>query len=165
MNSGEIKAPKIPIYLLLIFVISVLGGLMEEKIFGKNLSDHYTKTHFGIPILFGYGFAALFMIILFELFSEPVSTQEFGGSTNINYIKNIFILSLFAAIIITISECIVGKIMEILNVLPRWDYRIWEGSKFMVPFCSGYNSIFTSILIFFGCFVFFSILYYLKSIS
>lgn len=106
-------------YCLVFFFFSILGFLFEKTLFNKQYNTFIERN---LPLLPTYGLGG---VILFYIASYDMS---------------IITKTLFAAISLTILECIVGLISYQIHNKFTWKYITGY------PFCFGYNSIYVSLI-------------------
>lgn len=108
-------------YILIYLISGFIGWIVDNVYFKKNMicGDTVNKE-LGIclPILHQWSFGGIILLFLLN-----------------NCDVNIILLSIVAGIIITISECIIGKISSKYNNRRMWDYR-----DHICPMCNGYIS-------------------------
>lgn len=121
--------------LILIILVGFLCVPIEKYIF-NNYTVPYLQTQYGIPFIRLYAFATFIIIVLY----------------NILPFDNIFLKILITTFVIVVYECWMGCSRG------GWNYYEWKYSKYMMPFCNGYNSIYTSLCIMVGVSILFLIL-------
>ena len=128
------------------YLIGSLFGILSEIIVSKgnhhcikSFSNHKITYHSNIKCLLSmtifnlYGWGAVLLTSLLKLYPN----------------HNTIYFFLFAAVLISLMECIGGKISYIINKKHTWNYP-----SYYLPTCSGYVSListlyFTVMLMFF----------------
>lgn len=122
------------------FIFSFLGFILEYILFFKQATSYFYISYFDykfyIPLKPIYGLGILFLDFIYLNF----------------YNNNIFLLSFLATFIITLYECIAGKIIVCLTKKKLWDYG---NNSYQ---CNGFISLWSSSGWFILIFIYFFIL-------
>ncbi len=110
-------------YIRYFLVFSFIGWIFENLI-GKT--NHFcgdtlmNSLHLCLPVLTIYGFGSIVLLFIKK-----------------NIIKNnIIFFSIMSGIVLSILECIGGKLSFIINKSKRWDYNYLP-----LPLCDGYVAL------------------------
>lgn len=126
-------------YIIFALFLSIIVGFIAvplEKYLFNNHTVPYLEANYGLPFIRLYAFATIIIIVMY----------------NILPFKNIWTKAFITTILLVIYECVMGCYQG------GWNYYTWKYSKYMVPFCNGYASIYTSFWIFIGVIILFFIL-------
>ena len=113
-------------YMIIFILFSILGWIYEYHFFGKDGPDNISRKIFNVDMailpIYGIGGILLYYIVT-------------------NY-KNLSILhrTIIATLIISIFECMAGQLSYWFNGKQTWKY-----DDHMMPTCSGYISVGTSL--------------------
>lgn len=108
-------------YIFIYLVSGFVGWIVDNFYFKKNmLCGDTVNKELGLcfPILHQWALGGITLLFLLN---------------NLN--MNIVLLSIIAGIIITVTECVIGKISSRYNNRRMWDYR-----NHISPMCGGYIS-------------------------
>lgn len=108
-------------YIFIYLLSGFIGWIVDNVYFKKNMlcGDTINKElGICIPIFHQWAFGGITLLFLLN-----------------NFDINIVLLSIIAGIIITIFECVIGKISSCYNGRRMWDYR-----SYVNPMCGGYIS-------------------------
>ena len=127
---------------IIIFILGSLIGWLYEYFIGKQKNTcgdtAIKKLELCLPLLTIYGMGGIILLYIKE---------------NFKFI-NIFTFSLIATIILTIFECICGKMAKYLYNLKEWDYCL---DKRDFCFCEGYISLLSFTLWYLFAMVFYKL--------
>lgn len=139
-------------YLVIFLVFGIFGGLFEGILYG-NYTDQISQV-IPIPFLVLWGIGSIFILLLYNFWKKGKKS-----------LYELFILSLIATIVLTLGECVAGKISEQIYEKQLWNYRISKGDYDIFykycTFCDGYNNILASFIIFIFSFILLNILNYI----
>ena len=114
-------------YINIFVIFGILGWSYEKLLYpDKNICDRaFTKFGICIPLAPPYGFWAIILFILKKYYKPG----------------NIFIFAIVAGIVLTILECICGKIGYHIDKKKIWNYYNGEKINDMCTFCDGFISL------------------------
>ena len=128
---------------LIVIILAILFGIFSEIVVSqKEIDGTIVQNIFKVLFLNVYVYALLIITIIFEL----MGSNNFKTLTS-SVIGNL-LLFIFLFVIISILECIFGKISNVYHN----GHQTWKYSPKMIPFCNGYVSVVTSL--YFTIFIF-----------
>lgn len=114
----------LPYYIVIFCILSAIGWLYET-ILASIRMGHFVDTGFlYLSITPIYGIS---VIVFYLLFGTPKNMKIFGLKSNkiINKKANYYIYFLFAVLVPTFMELVVGFVFDIFFNIRLWDYSSW----------------------------------------